>query len=78
MDEQTEEKTQNILVDHLFQCRISLWPKTAEKYVFLHKRYGRTDRPMDGPTDGPTDQQMDRLTDRPSYRDAFLRTHLKM
>ena len=34
MDEQTDEKTQNMLVDHLFQCRISLWQKTAKNYVF--------------------------------------------
>ena len=28
--------------------------------------------------DGRTDGRTDRRTDRPSYRDAFLRTHLKM
>ena len=47
-----------MLVDHLFQCRISPWPKTAEKRVFC--------------TDGRTDGRTDRRTDRPSYRDAFL------
>ena len=46
-----------MLVDHLFQCRISPWPKTAEKQFFCT-----------GVTDGPTD----RRTDRPSYRDTFL------
>ena len=59
--------SQNMLVDDLFQYRISLWPKTAEKRGFLHLRNGPTDRRTDGRTDGPTD--------RPSYRDA--RTHLK-
>merc|ERR1712074_343624 len=53
--------SKNMLVDHLFQCRISLWPKTAEKRGF---RTGVTDRRADRPTD--------RRTDRPSYRDAFL------
>ena len=54
-----------MLVDHLFQCRISPWPKTAEKRGFCT---GVTDGRTDGRTDGPTD----RRTDRPSYRDAFL------
>ena len=58
MDEQTGKKTQNKLVDHLFQCRISTWPKTADKRGFCT-----------GVMDGQT---TDRLTDRPSYRDAFL------
>ena len=44
-----------MLVDHLFQYRISPWPKTAEKRVFLHLRNGHTDGPTDGPTDGRTD-----------------------
>ena len=60
--------TQNILVDHLFQYRISPWPKTAEKRVFCTCVM---DRHTDGRTDGLTDGQ----TDRPSYRD--VRTHLK-
>ena len=46
-----------MLVDHLFQYRISPWPKTAEKRGFCT-----------GVTDGRTDGR----TDRPSYRDAFL------
>ena len=59
MDEQTGEKTQNMLVDHLFQCRISPWPKTAEKrglYTGVMDRLtdgwinGQTNGPMDGPT----------------------------
>ena len=54
MDEETGEKTQNMLVDHLFQCRISPWPKTAEKRGFST---GVTD----GPTDGPTDRRTDPL-----------------
>ena len=46
MDEQTGEKTQNMLVDRLFQCRISPWPKTAEKRGFCAGvTDGRTDRP---------------------------------
>ena len=61
MDEQTDAKTQNMLVDHLFQCRVSPWPKTAEKRDFCT-----------GVTDRPTDRWTDRRTDRPSYRDAFL------
>ena len=61
MDEQTGEKTLNMLVDHLFQYRISLWPKTAEKRDFCT-----------GVTDGRTDRRTDGRTDRPSYRDAFL------
>ena len=47
-----------MLVDHLFQCRISPWPKTAEKRGFCT---GVTDRPTDGRTDrrtdGPTNQR---------------------
>ena len=44
MDEQTGENTQNMLVDHLFQCRISPWPKTAEKRGFCRGVMdGRTD-----------------------------------
>ena len=39
--------SQNMLVYHLFQCRISLWPKTAEKRGFWT---GVTDGPMDGQT----------------------------
>ena len=54
MDEQTDEKTQNMLDDHLFQCRISPWPKTAEKRGF---GTGVNDRWTDGPTDGRTDRQ---------------------
>ena len=52
MDAKMGEKTQNILVDHLFQCRISPWPKTAEKRSFCT---GVTDQRTDGPTDGRTD-----------------------
>ena len=54
MDEQTGETTQNMLVDHLFQCRISPWPKIAEKRGFCTCV-------MDGPTDGPTDGRTDPL-----------------
>ena len=50
-----------MLVDHLFPCRISPWPKTAEKRGFCT-----------GVTDGQTDGRTDGRTDRPSYRDAFL------
>ena len=57
-----------MLVDHLFQCRISPWPKTAKKRGF---RTGVTDRP----TNGRMDRRTDGRTDRPSYKDA--RTHLK-
>ena len=59
MDEQTGEKTQNMLVDHLFQCQISPWPKTAKKRGFCTGA-----RLMD--------RQTNQWTDRPSYRDAFL------
>ena len=70
MDGQTGRKgSQNMLVDHLFQYRISLWPKTAEKCGF---RTGVTDGPTDRRTDGPTDRLTDGQTDRPSHRDAFL------
>ena len=58
-----------MLVDHLFQYRISPWPKTVEKRGFCTCVM---DIRTDGRTDGPTDGR----TDRPSYRDAFL-THLK-
>jgi len=58
MDEQTSENTQNMLVDHLFQCRISPWPKTAEKRGSCTDV---TDRRTDGPTDGPTDGRTDPL-----------------
>ena len=58
-----------MLVDHLFQCRISPWPKTAEKRGFCTCV---TDIRTNGPTDGPTDRRTDGPTDRPSYRDAFL------
>ena len=54
-----------MLVDHLFQYRISPWPKTAEKRGFCTCV-------TDGHTDGWTDGRTDRRTDRPSYRDAFL------
>ena len=65
MDEQTGGKgSQNMLVDHLFQYRISPWPKTAEKRGFCTCV---TDLPIDGPTggwtDGRTDRQMDGRTD---------------
>ena len=53
-----------MLVDHLFQYRISTWPIIAEKRGFCT---GVTDRRTDGRTDG--------RTDRPFYRDAM--THLK-
>ena len=49
-----------MLVDHLFQCRISPWPKTAEKRGFCT---GVTDRWTDGPTDRRTDGPTDRRTD---------------
>ena len=49
MDEQTGGKgSQNILVDHLFQYRISPLPKTAEKCGFCT---GVTDRWIDRWTD---------------------------
>ena len=58
MDEQTGGKgSQNMLVDHLFQYRISPWPKTAEKRGFCT---GVTDGPMDRRTDRLTDRQMDK------------------
>ena len=40
-----------MLVDHLFQYRISLWLKTDEKRGFCTCV---TDGPTDGRTDGPT------------------------
>ena len=48
-----------MLVDHLFQYRISQWQKTAEKRGFCTcvtdgHTDGRTDGRTDGPTDGPT------------------------
>ena len=50
-----------MLVDHLFQYRISPRPKKAEKRVFCT-----------GVTDGRTGGRTDGRTDRPSYRDALL------
>ena len=49
-----------MLVDHLFQYRISPWPKTAEKRGFCTcvtdiRTDGPTDRRTDGRTDGRTD-----------------------
>ena len=41
-----------MLVDHLFQYRISPWPKTAEKRGFCT---GVTDIPTDGRTNRRTD-----------------------
>ena len=62
MDEQTGGKgSQNMLVDHLFQYRISPWPKTAEKCGFCT-----------GVTDGRTNGRTDPLTKMRSGR-----THLK-
>ena len=66
MDKWTDETTskggsQNSLVDHLFQYRISPRPKKAEKRVFCT-----------GVTDGRTGGRTDGRTDRPSYRDALL------
>ena len=40
-----------MLVDHLFQYRISPWPKTSETRGICT---GVTDRQTDGPTDGQT------------------------
>ena len=49
MDEQTGRKgSQNMLVDHLFQFRISPWLKTAEKRGFCA---GVTDRRTDSDRD---------------------------
>ena len=56
-----------MLVDHLFQYRISPWPKTAEKRGFCT---GVTD----GPTDRQTDGQTDRRTDGPRDRRTDGRT----
>ena len=57
-----------MLVDHLFQFRISLWPKTAKKRGFCTcVTDGRLDQRTDGRTNG--------RTDRPSFTDA--RTHRK-
>ena len=50
--------SQNMLVDHLFQYRISPWPKTAEKRGFCTCVM---DIPTDGPTDGRTDGRTDPL-----------------
>ena len=50
-----------MLVDHLFQYRISPWPKTAEKRGFCTCV-----------KDISTDRWTDGRTDRPSYTDAFL------
>ena len=64
MDGQAGVKTQNMLVDHLFQCRISPWPKTAEKRGFCTGvTDGRTDGWKDGRTDGRMDGQTDGRTD---------------
>ena len=53
--------SQNMLVDRLFQCRISPWSKTAEKRVFcIGVKDRRTDGQMDGWTDGRTDKQTDK------------------
>ena len=49
-----------MLVDHLFQYRISPWPKTAEKRGFCT---GVMDGPMDGWTNGRMDQRIDGPTD---------------
>ena len=52
-DGQTDGRkdSENTLVDHLFQCRISPWPKTAEKHGFCTGvTDGRTDRRTDGQT----------------------------
>ena len=46
-----------MLVDQLFRCMISPWPKTAKKRGFCKS---------------VTDGWADGWTDRPSYRDAFL------
>ena len=54
-----------MLVDQLFQYRISPWPKTAEKRGFCTCV-------TDGHTDGRTDGRTGGRTDRPSYRDALL------
>ena len=49
-----------MLVDHLFQCRISSLQKTAWKRGFCT---GVTDRPTNGPTDRRTDRPTDGRTD---------------
>ena len=47
-----------MLVDHLFQYRISRWPKTAEKRgICTGVTDGPTDGQNDGGMDGPTDGQ---------------------
>ena len=56
----SEGGSQNMLVDHLFQYRISPWPKTAKNRGFCT---GVTDGHMDGPTDGWTDGWTDGRTD---------------
>ena len=56
---------QNIFVDHLIQCRISLWPKTAEKRGFCTGVMdGWTDRWMDGQMDGWMDRRTDGWTEK--------------
>ena len=57
--------SKNMLADHLFQCRISPWPKTAEKR-------GSCTGVTDGRTDRLKNGQTNRRMDRPSYRDTFL------
>ena len=47
-----------MLVDHLFQCGISPWPKTAENAIFTQRN-----KRMDRPTKRLADGQMNRLTD---------------
>ena len=73
---------QNMLVDHLFQFRISPWPKAAKKRGFCTGLTdGQTDRRTDRPTDGQTDQPMDGWTDGrtdPLIEMRSWRTHLKM
>ena len=51
------EDSQNMLVDHLFQCRISPWPKTAEKHGFCT-----------GVRDRPTNRRRDRRKKQPSSK----------
>ena len=58
-----------MLVDHLFQYRISPWPKTAEKRGFCTCV---TDIPTDGRMDGRTDGRTDPVIEMHSWR-----THLK-
>ena len=55
-----------MLDDHLFQCMISPWPKTAEKRGFYT---GVTD----GPTDGPSYRDAF-LTDASKNTDSQMQT----